>query len=365
MPSNRIVGVPPLDMDGANFNLDSDGPRLEEVLRELPEQHVETREQLTLLDEAVRIAQDDYIGAKAATASALEDRDAAKVHLANLQRAATDPNSGVTSEQLAAARSALERANARHAAAMQKEVEALSRLTAAKAARARVYRHVLAALRKQASDGTGSLMFFDDVEGSAAAGSLALMTKKPSPPTKKILELFGLSKGETEFADPNRAIRDCRVEANRLRSERKGVEAEHEPVDEIRRQATIKVETLARTTAVRVHVDKDGVDLVFPKRPTGVTAPNGERLQAVDVEGLMAHYFRDQILADVDRSISDQFDGSPGMTRAEKRKELTRIDAEILAVERVEAAAGWQLARAGEPAGFRADLDPRAILGLV
>lgn len=363
--SKPITGVPPLSLDGLNLPDDfGSGHRIEEVLHEVPEEYGETREWMVLLDEAVRIAQDDRSGAAAAAASALEDRDRAVGHEANLRQAASDPRAGVTSEQLAAAKSAKERASARHVAAMQREMEAISRLTAAQTVRSKVFSHVLATLRGQAGNGPGILQFFEDAETNAEAGIMAIMAAKPAPPVKRILQLVGIAKGETEFADPNAAIHDCRVEINRLRSERKGVEAEHEPIEELRRQAVVRLETLARTTAVKVRVGREGVDLVFPQRPTGVTAPDGARLGAVDVEGLMAHFFKDQVLADIDRSLAEQFDGSEGLTRAQKRAELKRIDAEILAVERVEAAAGWQLVKAGEPASFRADLSPRAIIGL-
>ena len=364
--SKPITGVPPLSLDGPNFPDDfGSGPRTEEVLHELPSEYTETREQLVMLDEAVRIGQDEGGGPAAAAASALEDRDTAVSHESNLRQAASDPRAGVTSEQLAASKSAKERASARHVTAMQRDQAVISKLTAARAVRSKVFSHVLATLRSQAGNGPGALQYFQDAETSAEAGTLAIMAAKPAPPVKRILQMVGLAKGETEFADPNAAIHDCRVEINRLRSERKGIEAEHAPIEELRRQAVMKVETLARTTAVKVAVDKNGnVDVLFPKRPTGVTAVDGTRLGVVDVEGLLAHFFRDQVLEDIDRSLDQQFADSEGMTAAQKRKELARIDAEVLAAERVEAAAGWQLVKAGSPASFRADLSPRAILGL-
>ncbi|SMH43471.1 hypothetical protein [Mesorhizobium australicum] len=363
-----------------NMNLEDDGslgPDYDDVMRLLHErvesspETEELRERLALVEEAPRVLGDARLGAQTAAASAREDVERSTVHEANIRRALTDNR--LTTEQrealqaqLSDARARKERDQKRAAAADAADTKALSAVGDARVVRKAVFTDLRRRLTANPGDGLGQLQFVLDPVASGAAGLLTHITTRPVPRGKRMLERVRFAEPKKEFADPDQVEQDCRVELNRLRSEREGVAAEHAPVEELKAKALLRARTLGRTSGIRVVVGKDGnVTLAFPQRPLGLTAPSGAKLGTTDAEGLICALLPDLVEAAIDRSLAEQFDVDGGMTAGEKRTRLQEIDAQLLAVERIEAAAGWQKAHdTGEPVRFRPDLNPRAILGL-
>lgn len=362
------------------LNLEDDGslgPPLDDMMRLLHErveasaETEELRERLALIDEAPRVLGDTRHGAQAAAASAREDVERSTTHEANLRRDLADHR--LTADQreallvqLADARARLERDRKRAAAADAADATALSAVSEARVVRKRTFTELRKLLTANPGNGIGPLQFVLDPVASGAAGLLTHIATRPVPRGKRMLERVRFAEPKKEFADPDAAVHECQIEINRLRSERQGVAAEHAPVAELREMALRRARTLGRTSQVRVVVDKNGgVDLLFPERPLGVTTPGGTKLGVTDAAGLVCALFPDLVEEAIDRSLGEQFGDEPGLSAAEKRTRLAELDAQLLAVERVEAAAAWQTARSsGEPVRFRPDLSPKAILSL-
>ncbi len=356
----------------------SSGPDYDDTIRLLRERFEpspeteELYERMALIDEAPRVRDDAFQGTQTTAASAREDVERSTIHVANLQRELANPR--LTLEQLEAlsakladARARLERDQKRAAAADEATMKGLAVRGDAKVVRKNVFTFARKLATANPGDGLGPLQFVPDPVASADAGLLVDIAMKPVPRTKGMLERVGLAEpAQREFADTKQVKHDCHVKLNGFRSKREGIKFEHAPVPELKAKAILKRDTLGRTSPIRVVVDKDGtVDLVFPQRPLGVTTAGGTKLGTVDAAGLVCALFPDLVEAAIDRSLDEQFGDEPGLTAAEKKAELKRIDEAILAVERIEAAAEWQRARdTGEPVRFRPDLPPKAILGL-
>lgn len=364
-----------------NLNLEDDGslgPPLDDVMRLLHErveaspETEQLRERLALIDEAPRVLGDTRRGTQAAAASAREDVERSTVHEANLRRDLADnrltaDQREALSAQLADARARLEQDRKRAAAADAADMKALSAVSDARTVRKNVLTDLRRRLTANPGKGIGPLQFVVDDAASGDAGLLAHIAKKPQGKVKRGLAMVGLAEPATkEFADPAQVEHDCHVKLNRFRSEWDGVKADHEPVEELKRKAMLKRDTYGRTSPIRVVVDKDGgVDLAFPRTPLGITAPSGAKLGTVDVAGLICALLPEMVEAAIDRSLAEQFDPTEGMTASEKKARLRELDEQILAVERIEARAGWQKARdTGSPVQLRPDLSTRAILGL-
>lgn len=364
-----------------NLNLEDDGSlgRPPDDILRLIDERVEPSDDLQqlvehveLLYDAHRALDDDVASAQGGAANVASDLEDAVGHEGNIQARLATPNLTLNDrEQLRAqlndAMARTERVRKRKATADEKVMVAIARRGNARVAYKNVSNDLWRRLTANPGQGIGPLQFVLDPVASGAAGSLVDIAMKPQGKVKRGLAMVGLAEPATkEFANPAQVEHDCRVEVNRLRSEREGVAAEHAPIEELRAKALLKARTLGRTSGIRVVVGKDGaVDLAFPERPLGVTTPGGTKLGTVDAAGLVCAMFPDLVEAAIDRSLSEQFDADAGMTSPEKKKRLREIDEQILAVERIEAAAGWQHAReTGEPVRFRPDLDPRAILGL-
>jgi hypothetical protein len=116
----------------------------------------------------------------------------------------------------------------------------------------------------------------------------------------------------------------------------------------------------ARPPAVRLSLPKERVAHIRrhddPGYPPSVTS----------AVGVVAAVLGDQLWRMVDDRLTAFYSVNKHLVRteAERRKEIAQIDAKVLDLSRVEAAIGWRDIAAGGKANFRADLDPKAVLGI-
>lgn len=166
--------------------------------------------------------------------------------------------------------------------------------------------------------------------------------------------------------DPVQIVAKQRPEIGRLQREREDTVAAPPPLETVLAQARAGVDKEAARGKVRVELEDErrGLRLAWPvwkinadpSRDSPHHAPT-----AVDAAALVCRFFRDEIIADVEASIRAQYEGIElALTPSEKRKRLRELKAALLEAERIECEALWQI---GE-GGFRADTDPRAILGV-
>jgi len=166
--------------------------------------------------------------------------------------------------------------------------------------------------------------------------------------------------------DPAKIVAAQRAEISRIKREIEDVEAAPLPLDNVLATARAEVAKEAARGKVRVELDSERRDLhlVWPTRKVNAEASRDNPYlpaTAVDAAALACRFFRDEVLADVEASIRVQYEGIPlALTPSEKRKRLRELKATLLEAERIESEALWQIGNGG----FRADTDPRAILGV-
>jgi hypothetical protein len=84
----------------------------------------------------------------------------------------------------------------------------------------------------------------------------------------------------------------------------------------------------------------------------------------LDVEAIVTSLFPDQIWSKIESAIKAAYRKHKGlvMSADDQRRRLAEIDHEILDAEYIEASLAWAT---GEPVGWRRDISPRALLGIV
>lgn len=108
--------------------------------------------------------------------------------------------------------------------------------------------------------------------------------------------------------------------------------------------------------------------VAFPTRTYQVQVLNADPnaigfVELPDVLGLFAWLYRDALVAALDREIDDCADDPSALTGEQRQEAEAEVLADLLAVEREECRL-IEIAQAqGQPADYRVDCDPRAILG--
>ncbi|CAM5377354.1 hypothetical protein ATER59S_01678 [Aquamicrobium terrae] len=171
---------------------------------------------------------------------------------------------------------------------------------------------------------------------------------------------------ELPTGDPAKVKEKQRAQGSRIKREIEAVEDAPLPLDNALASARAEVTKEATRAKVRVELEDErrGLRLAWPTRKINADPSRDDPYHspvAVDAAAIACRFFRDEVLADVEASIRAQYEGIPlALTPSEKRKRLRELKAALLEAERIEAEAIWQIG----DGSFRADTDPRAVLGI-
>jgi len=174
-------------------------------------------------------------------------------------------------------------------------------------------------------------------------------------------------------------VESIRAEIDGLLAQRDRLDTALPPIEEARAQLRRDFDRLAGN-GIGIDLEVNVSDLSGRGRPPAVRlALPKERVAHIrrhddpgypptvtSAVGIVAAVLGDQIWKVIDDQITAFYAANKHLVRteAERRRELARIDTEILALSRVEAELGWRAIANGERAAFRSDLDPRAVLGI-
>jgi len=117
----------------------------------------------------------------------------------------------------------------------------------------------------------------------------------------------------------------------------------------------------AEDTRLRIGWPVQEIDAA-PKSNTSATLLG--RPTAIDASALIAWAFKDKLIKTLERDIDEAYADADTIDPAEKAKLMKELAAKALEYERLEAEYIWAGLDAGEDIFFRADTDPRAILGI-
>jgi len=165
------------------------------------------------------------------------------------------------------------------------------------------------------------------------------------------------------------------AEIDALRAHRVGVANAVPSRESVERRLLADLAEAARRGEISVDIGNDGFGDGDARQPSiswptvGLRAQArlaGERVMTIDVEALAARHFGDAIRAEIRAGLDQRYEGvGLALDPHEKAKKLREIDARLLELERIEAALVWQAIRNGDTSVFfRADADPRAVLGV-
>jgi len=115
----------------------------------------------------------------------------------------------------------------------------------------------------------------------------------------------------------------------------------------------------ARPPHVRLSLPKERVAHIRSDNP-------GYPPTVTSAVGIVAAVLGDQIWKVIDDQLTAFYAANKHLVRTEmeRRKEIAQIDAKVLDLSRAEAQLCWDAIAGGGKASFRADLDPKAVLGI-
>lgn len=155
-----------------------------------------------------------------------------------------------------------------------------------------------------------------------------------------------------------------------LRKTRREVRNAPPHPSEIEANLLAKLADLAREGAPRVSFSNGMASLRLPvvgidAEPNSIGHSGGSLPSAPDAHGLAAYFFHDQLAQIIKAEVAQHYKDLPvTLSAAEKRHRTADIEASILQATRVECAAIYHLRDQGISFAFRADTDPRALLGV-
>jgi len=153
------------------------------------------------------------------------------------------------------------------------------------------------------------------------------------------------------------------AEIDALRVHRAGVVSAPPTREYVERRLLDDLDRAARRGGVGVDIGDDGFGDDPARHPEIVWPTN--RSARIDVEALIARHLGDAIRAEIRAKLDARYEGvTLALNPHEKGKRLREIDTKLLELERVECAITWQAIRNGEDVFFRADANPRAVLGV-
>jgi hypothetical protein len=292
-----------------------------------------------------------------ANSNALAARDAAAV----LEQRASDPQEGITADQLAAAQRAKTKARAR---ADEASAEAAHAFGARDGAHQlfEACGKVIMSYRPRALDGGSGGLLASDRSGNFPVKTTRWSSKEmelarePKLPSVDKLDSF---------------IAEKRQELTRLRAQRSGTVSAPLPAEMVKRSLAAKVSALASAGELGVAIPSETrkAGLVWPMKSIGAEPPRSNPAaipHAIDVEAVLCNLFGDIILERAMAAVDDAYVGTEVMLDPhDKKRALAKLDAAILETERAECAAILKLIEAGDRSvSFRPDTNPKAVLGL-
>ncbi|MCM0752936.1 hypothetical protein DEA98_22905 [Brucella pseudogrignonensis] len=167
----------------------------------------------------------------------------------------------------------------------------------------------------------------------------------------------------TVKGDPLSAILSIRAKVAKLTDDLVRVAEAATPAETLRSQAHAEIDRVAAAGALNIHPQsRSGTPLGLSEKMHIRTAPSGALIGNAGTD-VMIWLLRDQLKAEVDRMIAElNFDGA--MSAAEQEAATRQIAKDRLALERQEEALVAAAEVSGRPTARRADLDPRAFLGV-
>jgi hypothetical protein len=175
-----------------------------------------------------------------------------------------------------------------------------------------------------------------------------------------------LNKGET-VTD---AIERLRRRGRELKAAIHTIRSSCFPSGYCKQRAREQVEQLSQRGAISVSrlVEFDG-DIEFPSLQQRAMVHNATAgavafHETVDVVALMAFLHKPTLIAALDREIDAEADDKAALTHEQRQEREAVALADLLDIERQEASLTWSAIEQGLPIEFRADCDPRALLGV-
>lgn len=161
------------------------------------------------------------------------------------------------------------------------------------------------------------------------------------------------------------AIAAIRAKRRALLAELSRVKAALDP--DLKRLVEGKVASAVERPRVEIREGGEDFGITWPMhRIHAESTITGGIPKAPDAAALACWLGRDQIIEEIGKQVDEALASADMvMSPADKRNRLRQIDAELAELERQEAALVWAGLEAGESVYFRADADPRAILGIV
>ena len=165
------------------------------------------------------------------------------------------------------------------------------------------------------------------------------------------------------------AIETHRRRGRELRADLHRIESAPFPSSYAKQRMREQIETRAMQAAPSVArlVELDGpVDFATTRITSEVHAERRSLAfsEAADVIGLVAWLHRDALIAALDREIASEADDKAALSHEARQQREAETMADLLSVEREEAALIWTAQAQGLPCEFRHDTDPLAILQL-
>lgn len=163
--------------------------------------------------------------------------------------------------------------------------------------------------------------------------------------------------------DPLSAILSIRAKIAKLNDELVKVREASAPAEILRSQAYAEIDKVADAGALKIHPrSRSGTPLGLAEKMHIRTAPTGALIGNAGTDVLI-WLLRDQFKAEADRMIAElNLDGA--LSEDEQDAATRQIAQDRLALERQEEAIIMAAEASGRPTARRADLDPRAFLGV-
>jgi hypothetical protein len=293
-------------------------------------------------------------GAQAVAASAREDFDIAKTALANAESRSVLPGSGVTKADLTALRGKVDRARERLNKADAAAATPIGRRTAIRATVAAMTRRVERARTFAPTHNART----DRAQWVTGGGS-------------KLAGFdFRLVPVDLPRGDPLDVVTSQQRASKDLRLERESVRASVSPRSSVEARLRADFEAAAERGALDVDIGEEGVrypSVLWPTTtPKAPLNADGSRVQIIDTAALFVRMHRNELWVDVEAKL-DAIYGAEDvliLDPAERAKRLRDINAKLVELERVEAAATWKAIEAGADIWFRNDISVDAVLGI-
>lgn len=310
------------------------------------------RDRVARLDDWRKSTSNDVEGSHAVIEAGRQDEEIANTNLATAERQATQPGSTVTDAQLRVLRDHAERAKKRTEAERTKHRKNIASNVASEEVHRSVHRLLEGARTYEPASARKSDRVSEIAEPGGKLTGLALRLHP--------VKLKG---------DPHEVKLSKRAEITSLKADLAERDSAPARADTVKRLLRADIDSAARRGALHVDTGGEGTPSIrwptvaIPAAPLRSEGPNVVRV--IDAEALICRLYGDRIIEEVEAAVDAAYQQvEVALDPHEKARETKRLKAAILEAERLECAAIWQLHEQGEPLDFRADTDPRAVLGV-